>query len=243
MSTVGVDACRKGWFAVCLSRNNGWAIDIFTTIRDLWNTFQKASLILIDIPIGLPEKGKRHCDIDARKILKQRATSLFPVPSRQAIHAKNYQNACRMNKKILGIKLSIQTWNISGKIREVDDLLMNDEKARCRVRESHPEICFWALAGGQPMKHYKKTDQGFAERRKVLKKKHPFTNEIVDTAMNKFYRKDLAKDDILDAMALAVSAAAPPESLKTIPKNPAKDSKGLPMEIVYFGLKIPKKER
>jgi predicted RNase H-like nuclease len=235
MSTVGVDACRKGWFAVCLSPNNGWAIEIFTTIRDLWNAFQSVSLLLIDIPIGLPESGKRQCDIDARKILKQRKTSVFPAPCRQAIHANSYQKACRINNKILGAELSVQTWNIAGKIREVDDLLITDEKARRRVRESHPEICFWALAGGQPMKHYKKTDQGLSERRKLLKKTKPTTHEIINAAMNTYYRKDLATDDILDAIALAVTAAAPSESLVTIPKTPEKDPKGLPMEIVYCG--------
>ncbi|UCE51449.1 MAG: DUF429 domain-containing protein, partial [Desulfobacterales bacterium] len=182
MSTVGVDACRKGWFAVCLSPNNGWAIEIFTTIRDLWNAFQSVSLLLIDIPIGLPESGKRQCDIEARKILKHRKTSVFPAPCRQAIHANSYQKACRINNKILGAKLSVQSWNIAGKIREVDDLLITDEKARRRVRESHPEICFWALAGGQPMKYYKKTDQGLSERRKLLKKTKPTTDEIINAA-------------------------------------------------------------
>ena len=108
-------------------------------------------------------------------------------------------------------------------------------KARRRVRESHPEICFWALAGGQPMKHYKKTDQGLSERRKLLKKTKPTTDEIINAAMNTYYRKDLATDDILDAIALTITAAAPSESLVTIPKTPEKDPKGLPMEIVYCG--------
>jgi len=233
MKYVGVDACRKGWFAVCLSPNYRWDIEIFTAIGDLWNRFQSAALLLIDIPIGLPESGKRKCDIDARKILKQRATSVFPAPCRQAIHANSYPEACRINKKILGVKLSVQTWNISGKIREADDLLLNNTMARRHMREAHPEVCFWALAGGQPMKYYKKTNQGFSERRKRLKKIKPTTDEIVNAAMKTYYRKDLAKDDILDAMVLAVTATAPTESLVTIPKNPAKDSKGLPMEIVY----------
>ena len=143
MKYVGVDACRKGWFAVCLSPNYRWDIEIFTAIGDLWNRFQSAALLLIDIPIGLPESGKRKCDIDARKILKQRATSVFPAPCRQAIHANSYPEACRINKKILGVKLSVQTWNISGKIREADDLLLNNTMARRHMREAHPEVCFW----------------------------------------------------------------------------------------------------
>jgi predicted RNase H-like nuclease len=190
-------------------------------------------LILIDIPIGLPDNGIRECDVEARKLLKKRAASVFPVPCRQAIHADTYKKACRINKKILGVMLSVQTWNISGKILEVDDLLCKNEKARRCVRESHPEICFWALAGQRPMTYYKKSDRGFAERLKLLKRINPETEIILKSAMKRFLRKDLARDDILDAIALGISAATGKKSLNTIPKNPPRDVVGLPMEIVY----------
>jgi predicted RNase H-like nuclease len=233
MNYIGVDACKKGWFAVSIVPNDAWEIGIFDSIGDLWNACQHNALILIDIPIGLPDNGKRKCDVEARKILKRRAASVFPVPCRQAVHAHTYRKACRINKKILGVKLSVQTWNISGKIREVDDLLCKNGKARRCVRESHPEICFWALAGERPMTHYKKLDRGSAERLKILKRINPETEKIVNSAMKKFLRKDLARDDILDAIVLAVSAASPNDALVTIPKNPPTDSMGLPMEIVY----------
>jgi predicted RNase H-like nuclease len=29
MNAVGVDACKKGWFAVCLGSDERWAIEIF----------------------------------------------------------------------------------------------------------------------------------------------------------------------------------------------------------------------
>jgi len=233
MKYIGVDACKKGWFAVCLESDKRWAIEIFESIENLWNRFQKDSLILIDIPIGLPDSGKRRCDVKARKILKQRASSVFPVPCRQAVHANTYVNACRLNKKVLDVKLSIQTWNISGKIREVDNLLLNSVKARRCMRESHPEICFWALADGRPMIYYKKTAQGFSERIKILNQAYPASQEIVTAAMDSFLRKDLAKDDILDAMVLAISAGVGSGGIATIPNHPEKDPEGLSMEIVY----------
>ena len=43
-------------------------------------------------------------------------------------------------------------------------------QALSRVRESHPELCLWALAGEQIMDHSKKTAQGFAERYSILQK-------------------------------------------------------------------------
>ncbi len=233
MKYVGVDACRKGWFAVSIDPGKGWEFEIFTAVRDLWNAWQPISLLLIDIPIGLPDHAKRQCDVEAKKILRKRASSVFPVPCRQAIRADAYRKACRINQKILGVKLSVQTWNISDKIREVDDLLTGNKRALRCMRESHPEVCFWSLAGQRPMVNYKKTDRGFAERLSLLKQINPSTEKIVCAALKRFLRKDLARDDILDATALAVSAEAGLGALDTIPKNPPTDSMGLPMQIVY----------
>jgi predicted RNase H-like nuclease len=233
MNFIGVDACKKGWFAVSLNSQNNLQIDIFDHIHNLWDSFQKPSLILIDMPIGLPSSGKRLCDAEARKILKHRGSSIFPVPCREALKTKTYGQACRINKKVLGVRLSVQSWNISGKIREVDRWMIKNKPMRGCIRESHPELCFWALAGGQAMKHSKKTPRGFSERYALLLKIYPAAKTIVDHALKRFLRKDLAKDDILDATALAVSARFPSKFIRTVPQKPPRDKKGLPMEIVY----------
>ncbi len=233
MLYIGVDACRKGWFAVSIGTDKRFKIGIFETITDFWNSLKSKSLILIDIPIGLPDGGKRQCDVEARRLLQKRASSVFPVPCRQAVYATTYRKACRINLQTLGVKLSVQTWNIAGKIREVDDLLRKDKKARRCVRESHPEICFWALAGGSPMSHYKKSESGSRQRLNLLKRIHPATEFIVDTALEEYPKKYLAQDDILDAVALAVTASAGVNALASIPENPPRDPLDLPMEIVY----------
>ena len=234
MKFVGVDACKKGWFVVALDRQGKWNTGVFNTIGDFWKSFLNASLILIDMPIGLPYLGKRECDTQTRKILGQRAASVFPVPCREALHANTYKQACRINRQKLGVQLSIQTWNISDKILEVDRLMRPGKNARRRIRESHPELCFWALAGGHPMAYSKKTSQGFSERYSLLKNTYPHTSAIVRQSLDQFLRKDLARDDILDAIVLAVSAWLSPKAMKTIPPIPPKDKMGLPMEIVYF---------
>ena len=234
MNFIGVDACKKGWFAVALDRQGNWDIGIFKTIVDFWGAFQKVSLILIDIPIGLPYSGKRSCDIETRKILGRRASSVFPVPCRKALQAKTYGQACRINQQVMGVKLTIQTWNISAKIVEVDRLLRNNKQAQRRIRESHPELCFWSLAGGHPMVYSKKRPQGFSERYSILQKIYPQTKAIVGKALERFMRKDLARDDILDAIVLAVSARFRLTSIRTVPPAPPRDKKDLPMEIVYF---------
>jgi predicted RNase H-like nuclease len=233
MNFIGVDACRKGWFAVSLGHQDNWKIDIFETIGDFAEASRKPALIFIDIPIGLPDAGRRLCDLQTRKFLHRRASSVFPVPCREALAAKTYSSAVRINQRVMGVGLSIQTWNISSKINEVDQWLLNKKPAKQHIRESHPELCFWALAGERPMACSKKSPQGFAERYAILKNIYPQTAAVVDLALHRFRRKELARDDILDAIALAVSARCPAESIKSVPADPPKDKKGLPMEIVY----------
>jgi predicted RNase H-like nuclease len=235
MNFVGVDACKKGWFAVAFDRQDNWDIGIFKTIDACGRTFQNAAAIFIDMPIGLPDDSRRKCDTETRKILNRRASCVFPVPCREALQARTYRQACRINQQVLGVKLTIQTWNISAKILELDRFLSNNKQARSRFRESHPELCFWALSGGSTMAYSKKTTKGFVERCAVLLKNCPQTNEIVQQALDQFQRKDLARDDIQDALALAISAriASNSNSIGTVPLNPPLDKKGLPMEIVY----------
>jgi predicted RNase H-like nuclease len=233
MAYIGVDACKKGWFAVKLGSRDNWKIGIFNSVDDLWNLWNPFSIIFIDIPIGLPNSGRRACDIEARKKLGKRGSSVFAAPCREALEAKTYRQACRINKRVNGVKLSIQTWNICSKIREIDTWLRNNPTVQSKVRESHPELCFWAMAGGQPMVYTKKKPEGFEERWVILKRIYPHTEAIVELALGRFRRKDLARDDILDAIALAVSARCPAELIKTIPADPPRDKKGLPMEIVY----------
>lgn len=233
MNLVGVDGCPKGWFTISLDQAGQYHFNIFDHINALWQEYSNSSIILIDIPIGLPHWRRRLCDVEARKILGKRGSSVFPAPSREAIHNPDYESACKANQKVLGKKLSLQAWNISSKIKQVDDLMCYNEGARQRIRESHPEICFWALAGGKSMIYNKKTEPGVEERLRLLKEIDPIFEQIFNEAMKFFRRKDLAKDDILDAIVLAITAASPLDTIRTIPKTPEKDLKDLLMEIVY----------
>ena len=83
------------------------------------------------------------------------------------------------------------------------------------------------------MTHYKKSDRGYAERLKLLKRNNPATENIVNSALKRFLRRDLARDDIVDATALAITATAGMDALVTIPKNPPEDAMGLSMQIIY----------
>ena len=231
---VGVDGCRAGWLAIGLETEHDWKVNIFPDVSSLWDHHRQASLILIDIPIGLKAEGRaeRRCDPEARKLLGPRRSSVFPAPCRGAIYASSYQEACDINQRLTGKRLSVENWNIIPKIREMDCLLSDDASAKGRIREIHPELCFWGLAG-RPMQHAKKRSEGLLERTQLLQSIYPGTADIIAHALSTYRRKDVARDDILDALAGAVTGLMGGHNLASIPQEPEFDERGLRMEMVY----------
>ncbi len=235
MKFVGVDGCKAGWLAIRLGRGSEYGIEVHPDITSLWQSCNDAAVILIDIPIGLPNRDVpvRACDREARALLgSKRGSSVFPAPSRQALSATTYQQACDLNKAEVGKRMSQQCFHISKKIREVDDLLRLEPEARQQFREVHPEICFHVLNGGRPMQHKKKSPCGFDTRLCLLKRRFPMALELVNHVLLKWWRKEVARDDILDALVAAVTALEPGK-LVGIPAHPPRDACGLPMEMVY----------
>jgi len=119
---TGIDGCKAGWLAASIiinnnnnNNNNKIHISIYNNIDELWQSFKKAYLIFIDIPIGLIDcylkEKERSCDIYARKLLSpKRGSSVFATPSREAVYSLNYKDACKINKQITGRKISIQAF-------------------------------------------------------------------------------------------------------------------------------------
>jgi predicted RNase H-like nuclease len=239
MNVVGIDGCRRGWFFVQLLDTARFKLGLAESLHELRNTIIAADLTLIDIPLGLKSSGKeeRGCDLAARRLLGRRASSVFPVPCRQVLDCATYQEGSTVNHSITGRKLSRQSWGIMPKIAEADRLIRGLPK-RSRPREMHPEVCFRALNQDQPMAENKKTPQGQAQRLALLKRHLPHTQAIVDQARARWLKKDLATDDILDALVGAVTASYP-KDLVSLPAKTEKDELGLIMEIV-FSRSIPK---
>ena len=231
---VGVDGCRAGWLAIGLEVGSNWQVNIFPNAASLWNHYRQASLILIDIPIGLKADGnaERRCDPQARRLLGPRRSSVFPAPCREAIYAGSYQEACDVNQRLTGKRLSVENWNIIPKIRDVDLLLSEDISARDHIREIHPELCFWGLAG-RPMQYAKKRSEGLAERTQLLQSIYPQAADIIVHVLSTYRRKDVAKDDILDALVASVTGLMGEQNLVSIPSEPEFDERGLRMEMVY----------
>jgi predicted RNase H-like nuclease len=239
MFVVGVDGCKEGWVAIKLTDGPSWEAQVFRNIDLLWECYSRADLILVDIPIGLREEGplERSCDIAARRVLGPRKSSVFPAPRRKLLESKylTYREANLIHRQIAGGKgMSRQSCAIVPKIREVDHLLRREASARQIMREVHPEVCFWALAGGRPMRVNKKETSGFAERRNVLTAAYLPCDQIIAEGLNWIQGKGVSPDDLLDALAAAVTGFLGGSRLQTLPPCPERDSVGLPMEMVYF---------
>lgn len=237
---VGVDGCKAGWFFVrggCGRLGCG----IAASFTELIGGMPAGARVFVDIPIGLRDRcaEPRACDVEARKLLgRGRASSVFPPPLRAILGASSYTDALYLSRSLCGKGLSRQAFGIAPKIREVDDLLADSEYAQLSVREVHPEVCFWAFAGGKPMVHRKKEEVGFRERMALLERVFPGCEELVRATLGRYRRKDVARDDIADALVLAATASAPDAALKTIPAHPDYDARGLPMEMVYSAINL-----
>ncbi len=235
VSVMGVDGCRAGWFFFHLVSGKAPAYGVVPTVENLLGASYRADQIFIDIPIGLrdQEGHARRCDAEARKLLKApRASSVFPAPLRAILGEPDYESARAKSRELAGKSPSRQTFGIVPKIRQVDQLLQQDLPARLRLKEVHPELCFWGLAGGYPMQHGKSTPAGFEERIAALENHYPGARSLVDKAIAEFPRKEVARDDVVDALVCAVVASMPVH-WQTVPAEPELDSTGLPMQIVY----------
>lgn len=239
MFVVGVDGCRAGWLAVRLGQDEAPERRIFLDMAALWSAYRRAALILVDIPIGLRESGpdERTCDITARKVLGLRKSSVFPAPCLGLVDLQDmpYPKANTKHRQIAdGKGISRQSHALIRKIREVDQLLRKKGEVRRVMREVHPEVCFWALAGARPMQFNKKDTAGFAERSRVLENVYPPAEKIIDEGLQWIQGKGAAPDDLLDALAVAVTGLLGGAKLRTLPASPERDAQGLPMEMVYY---------
>jgi len=234
-SVVGVDGCAGGWFAVWSTTSNELNSACYETFAAVVDEHDTADRMLVDMPIGLPESESRACDQEARKQLGLRKNSVFPVPCREVVEywkregeTATYERAKEINRKHIGSALSVQSWNIVPKIGEIDCYLENGSLS-VDIIESHPECCLTALNDGYPIAQSKSTVLGRASRFGILDDELDGWRACYEAALNDYYRNAVARDDIVDALALF---AAGRRSLTSLPAEPPRDDAELPMQIV-----------
>lgn len=216
---MGIDGCHCGWVGVIAGLSSpapcptlhyvGGAV--LGTLSGLlsWGASQGVVLSGCDIPIGL-EVGPRDmedrlADRAARKILRDachssRGSSVFPPPS---------ESGLARIKAGLPVRMPAQCLGISRKVAEANQMLIS---GRPDIIEVHPEVSFVALdaylhSPPKPLLR-KKRRVGRTQRLALLEAVYGQGKpDVVLTELRSGRSRDLAKDDVLDALVSAWTAA------------------------------------
>ena len=190
-AVTGVDGYARGWVAVDLDPEGNATARAARLLEELLDS--EAAVVAVDIPIGIPEEGRREADVAAQRFLGARRSTVFFTPLRAVLEASTYEEARRVAVAATGKSISSQAYALRRRILEADPLA----RADARVVEVHPEVSFRELAGG-PLRHSKHTSDGLRERRALL--------EGAGLALPERPR-GVPEADLLDAAAAAWSAA------------------------------------
>jgi predicted RNase H-like nuclease len=222
---TGVDACRRGWVAVSLAADRpavtvrvGPSLDVLLA-PDLDSA--GATIVGIDMPLGLLEAGWREADRAARALLGPRRSSVFAIPPRAVWAEASYPAANQRCRKLAGQGFSAQAWGLRAKLLEA-----NQYRHTCGhpLFEVHPELAFGAMAGA-PLAASKHTAPGRDERRRLLARAGIQIPAGTPTALT---------GDVLDAAAVAWSARriAAGQAV-TVPAVPQYDGRGREIAIRF----------
>jgi predicted RNase H-like nuclease len=220
-TVLGVDGARGGWVGALLpcSRGTLRTAEVTPTWLRLRTIGEALALdvavVGVDMPVGLPARGRRECDLLAKQVLGRAHPRVFLAPPRAVLTATTYDDAAaRHRAQVGGRGLSVQTWHIVPKIREVDDVADDP-----RLVEVHPEVSFARMTG------------------QVLPSKHSAIGRSARLAAVSTCWPEIETvphgDDGLDALAAAWSARRWwLGQAETLPPGPPRDERGRPMRIV-----------
>ncbi len=218
MGTVlGVDGCKGGWVGAEVGPS-GVTWWFFSTAGDF--LAHPTDVVAVDIPIGLPDRGRRACDEQARAALPGQASSVFTAPVRAARGAATYAEAKALSVAVDGRSLSAQCFGILPKIAEVDRALRAHPGRE--VIEVHPEVSFARLAG-HPLPR-KRSAAGALARLQLLAK---VFGELPTEAPSQ-----ASLDDCLDALACAWTGQRWLHGLAEVLGGAEHDATGQVMRIV-----------
>ena len=216
---AGVDGCRGGW--VIATRDG---VRVESSIASVIESFD---VVGIDMPIGLPVDRSRAADVEARRYLRPRGSTVFPTPPRACIDAPDYATACADARSATGKAISKQAWNIVAKMKEVDTHVGPEHEQR--IAEVHPECSFLAMQrldsnDARPFES-KHTAVGREQRTTVVQRTFDTVVRVPPGAQ---------LDDVLDAYAVLWTAERFARGDHFTLQGPAaeRDARGLLMRIV-----------
>ena len=210
MLIAGADGCRGGWVVATadLDPDDGRCLALHAAAIDRLDSFVAMTragalaCLAIDMPIGLLDVHPRTADVEARRILGPRRSSVFPTPLSVVVEAADYDDACERSRRACGKALSKQAWNLMPKIRQLHSLIEAEDQQR--VVEAHPECAFVRLNDDTPLGHAKSTSSGATLRTDLLERSGRFDPDQLSRALE---NRVAPTADIIDAIALVITAA------------------------------------
>jgi predicted RNase H-like nuclease len=179
-------------------------------------------VVAIDIPIGLPDSGRRQADVLARKALPGKTSSVFTTLTRASWAADTRDEAEEISRRTSGQGVPPYTFALRDKLLQVDAWVLT--RPPVRVVEVHPELCFAEMTG-TPVLSKKREPQGALDRRAAL--------TAAGLTPPPFYAgSGFAEDDLLDACAAAWTAVrCATGTAHSLPAEPEVFSDGIPAAI------------
>jgi predicted RNase H-like nuclease len=207
---AGVDGCRGRWLVVRRVVGRGPdagtepSAELVDDLAPLIDELRRGRLaaLAVDMPIGPLDDHPRTCDVEARRLLGPRRSSVFPTPVRAVLdavvdHGADYDEARRVSRAAVGVAPSVQAFNLVPAIGHLDRLVQVGDQDR--LVEAHPELAF-ARLNDEPLPHPKRTAEGRALRRRLLVAADPAFGPLIASSR-------LPAIDLLDAAVLTITAA------------------------------------
>ena len=214
-TVVGVDACAGGWFTTIILGNPVQTKLSKTSTKSSTSTQTPtvSSSMFPSVSRPIVDAGAMSVRVIYLDVVVARSSN---PPCEAAIEIDDYDVAKAEHEDKVGHGLTKQAHSIQTNIREVDNLVP-DDRYDGQIRESHPELCFYAL-NRQPIAYSKSSDRGREMRLDLLQGEIDNARAIYDEVRNRHPLRTVGRDDIIDSMALAVAARR--DSLETVPEAP-----------------------
>lgn len=199
LRVLGVDAARAGWVGIALGdgRPQAYVARGLADVVDRARADGLVAAVGIDIPMGLPDAGRRAADVLAKAAIGPLRSAVFITPVRDALLAPDHRAAVAANRRLAGESVSIQAYGLRHRVLEAERYAA---AAGHPVLEVHPEVVFAELHGA-PLTVRKPTWAGAALRHRLLTDRGIVLDGDLGLAGH-----DVAVDDVLDAAAVAWTA-------------------------------------
>ena len=220
----GADGCRTGWVVCRRDADGALSIEVVKTLAE---ACEGLSILAVDMPIGFVDvpRPPRACEVEARRLLPGKASSVFPTPCRPALACSTHAEANAPARRWASESTS-RPFTCFPRCARSTSCCGRGHRLKRIVYEAHPELAFARMNGGKPVLS-QEAPAGRLRRAPPLLAAHGFKC-TVDRLPG------AARDDILDAIAVCRTALLIAQR-KATRLGPARlrDSCGLPMNIWF----------